>query len=127
MKTKSSVDILYNEHITSVHDDRTLEEWAKHEGRCISGQTVAEVAKIFAISLCCYAFDISFSISTYQIENTNNCITLLKEVWSLGAQEDRTALYVVGNRIEWIEYLPTGTRVTTIFSNLLAELSDKKS
>ena len=98
MKTKSSLDVLYNEHITSAQDNRTLEEWAKHEGRCLSGQTVAEVAKIFVISLCCYAFDISFSISIYQIENTNNCITLLKEDWSLGAQEDRTALYLLTKR-----------------------------
>ena len=49
MKTKSSLDVLYNEHITSAQDDRTLKEWAKHEGRCLSGQTVAEVAKIFVI------------------------------------------------------------------------------
>ena len=80
MKTKSSLDVLYNEHITSAQDDRTLEEWTKHEGRCLSGQTVAEVAKIFVISLCCYAFDIPFLISIYQIENTNNCITLLKRI-----------------------------------------------
>ena len=93
MKTKSSLNVLYNEHITSAQDDRTLEEWAKHEGSCHSRSTVAEVAKIFVISLCFYAFDISFSIFIYQIENTNNCITLLKEGWSLGAQEDRTALY----------------------------------
>ena len=100
MKTKSSLDILYNEHITSAQDDqtlekwvKTLEKWVKHEGRCHSGSTVGEVTKIFVISLCCYAFYISFSIFIYQIENTNSCITLLKEGWSLGAQEDRTALY----------------------------------
>ena len=40
-----------------------------------------------------YASDISFSIFIYQLENTNNCITLLKEGWSLGAQEDHAALY----------------------------------
>ena len=33
-----------------------------------------------------------FHLFIYQIENTINCITLLKEGWSLGAQEDRTAL-----------------------------------
>ena len=81
MKTKSSLDVLYNEHI----DDRTLEEG--------QNMRVAEVAKIFVISLFCYAFDISFSILIYQIENTNNCITLLKEGLSIGAQENRTALY----------------------------------
>ena len=64
---KSSLDVLYNEHITSAQDDRTLEEWAKHEGRCHRGSTVTEVAKFFVISLCCYAFDISFSIFIYQI------------------------------------------------------------
>ena len=73
MKTKNSLNVLYNEHITSAQDDRTLEEWAKHEGSCHSRSTVAEVAKIFVISLCFYAFDISFSIFIYQIENTNNC------------------------------------------------------
>ena len=93
MKTKSSLNVLYNEHITSAQDDRTLEKWTKHEGSCHSRSTVAEVAKIFVISLCFYAFDISFSIFIYQIENTNNCITLLKDGWSLGAQEDPTALY----------------------------------
>ena len=93
MKTQSSLGVLYNEHITSAQDDRTLEEWAKHEGSCHSRSTVAEVAKIFVISLCFYAFDSSFSIFIYQIENTNNCITLLKEGSSLGAQEDRTALH----------------------------------
>ena len=67
MKKKSSLDVLYNEHITSAQDDRTLEEWAKHEGRCHSGSTVTEVAKFVVISLCCYAFDISFSIFIYQI------------------------------------------------------------
>ena len=65
MKTKSRLDVLYNEHVTSAQDDRTLADWTKHEGRCHSGQTVAEVAKIFVISLCCYAFDISFSIFIY--------------------------------------------------------------
>ena len=94
MKTKSSLDVLYNEHIISAQDDRTLEEWPKHESSCHSRSSVPEVAKIFVISLCFYAFDISFSIFIYQIENTNNCITLLKEGWSLGAQEDRTALYI---------------------------------
>ena len=93
MKTKSSLDVLYNDHITSAQDDRTLEEWAKHEGSCHSRSTVAEVAKIFVISLHFYAFDISFSIFIYQIENTNNCITLLREGWSLCVQEDQTALY----------------------------------
>ena len=93
MKTKSNLDVLYNEHITCAQYDWTLEEWAKHEGRCHRGSTVAEVAKSFVISLCCYAFDISFLIFIYQIENTNNCITLLKEGWSLGAHEDRNALY----------------------------------
>ena len=67
MKTKSSFDVLYNEHITSAQVDRTLEEWAKHEGKCHSGSTVAEVAKSFVISLCCCAFDTSFSIFVYQI------------------------------------------------------------
>ena len=95
---KSSFDVLYNEYITSAQDDRTLEEWAKHEGSCHSRSTVAEVAKIFVISLWYYVFDIYFSISNYQIENTNNCITLLKEGWSLDAQEDRTALYL-DNRV----------------------------
>ena len=99
MKTKSSLDVLYNEHITSAQDDRTLEIWTKHEGSCLSRSTVAEVAKIFVISLCFYAFDISFSIFIYQIENTNNCITLLKDGWSLGAQEDRTAFYLKPNFI----------------------------
>ena len=79
-------------NITKTRDDRTLEEWAKREGRCHSVKTVAEVEKIFVMSFCCYAFNISFSICIYQIENTNNCITLLKEDWSLGAQEDRIAL-----------------------------------
>ena len=46
------------------------------------------------ISICFYAFDIAFSLFIYQIENTNNCTTLLKGGWSLGAQEDRTALYM---------------------------------
>ena len=91
-----SLDVLYNKNITSAQDDRTLEEWSKHEGRCHSRQTVAKVAKIFVISLCFYAFDIAFSLFIYQIENTNNCITLLKGGWSLGAQEDRTALYKCG-------------------------------
>ena len=36
-------------------------------------------------------FTLSFSIFIYQIESTNNCITLLQEDWSLCAQEDRTA------------------------------------
>ena len=95
MKTKSScLDVLYNEHITSAQDDRTLEEWAKHEGSYHSRSTVDEVAKIFVISFCFYAFDISFVILIYQTENTNNCITLPKEGWSLGGQEDRTALYL---------------------------------
>ena len=31
MTTKSTLDVLYNEHITSAQDDRTLEVWAKHE------------------------------------------------------------------------------------------------
>ena len=93
MKTKSSLDVLYNEHITNLQDDQTLEEWAKHEGSCHSRSTLTEVAKNFVISFCFYAFDISFSIFIHQIENTNNCITLLKEDWSLGAHEDLTALY----------------------------------
>ena len=46
----------------------------------------------FLLFLYVAMFEISFSISIYQIENTNDCITLLKEAWSLGAQEDRTAL-----------------------------------
>ena len=54
------------------------------------------VAKIFVIYLCCYAFDIAFSLFIYQIENTNICITLLKWGWSLSAQEDWTALYMFG-------------------------------
>ena len=37
MKTKSRLDVFLNEHITSAQDDRTLEEWTKHEGRCHSG------------------------------------------------------------------------------------------
>ena len=37
------------------------------------------MAKIFVIALCCYAFDISFSIFINQIDNNNNCITLLRE------------------------------------------------
>ena len=78
---------------SGAQDDRTLEKWTKREGSCHSRSTVAEVAKIVVISLCFYAFDISFSIFIYQTENTNNCITLLKDGWSLGAQEDRTALY----------------------------------
>ena len=45
------------------------------------------------ISLCFFEFDIAFSLFIYQIKNINNCITLLKGGWSLGAQEDRTALY----------------------------------
>ena len=111
MKTKSSLDVLYNKQ-------RTLEEWAKHEGRCLSGQTVAEVAKIFVISLCCYVFDIPFLISIYQIENINNCITLLKEDWSLGAQEDRTALYgrVLSSRQITMQ---SGSRQITMQSSLL--------
>ena len=93
MKTKSSLDVLYNEHITSAQDDWTLEKWTKHESSCHGRSTVAEVAKIFVISLSFYAFDTSFSIFIYQTENTDNCITLLKDGWSLGVQEDRTALY----------------------------------
>ena len=93
MKTKCSLDVLYNKNITSAQDDWTLDEWAKHKGRCHSRSTVAEVAKIFVISLCFYAFDITFSLFIYQIGNTNYCITLLKGGSSLGAQEDQTALY----------------------------------
>ena len=59
----------------------------------IADKTVAEVAKIFVISLCFYAFDITFSLFIYQIGNTNYCITLLKGGLSLGAQKDRTTLY----------------------------------
>ena len=51
---KSSPAVLYNKHITSAQDDRTLEEWAKHEGKCRSGLTVAELTKISLISLDCY-------------------------------------------------------------------------
>ena len=65
----------------------------KHKGRCQSRQTVTEGAKLFVVSLCFYAFDIDFSLFISQIENTNNCITLLKRGCSLGAQEDQTALY----------------------------------
>ena len=54
---------------------------------------MAEVAKIFVVSLCCYGFYISYSIFIHENENTNDCITLLKEGWSLGGQEDGTALY----------------------------------
>ena len=50
---------------------------------------------MFVISLCFYEFDIAFSLFINQIENTNYCITLLKGGWSIGAQEDRTALYMV--------------------------------
>ena len=46
---------------------------------------------IFVISLCFCVFGIASLLFIYQIENTNNCITLLKGGWSLGAQEDRTA------------------------------------
>ena len=58
----------------------------------IADQLSLKWQRFFVISLCFYSFDISFSIFIYQIENTNNCITLLKDGWSLGAQEDRTAL-----------------------------------
>ena len=84
MKTKCSPDVLYNKTITSEQNDWTLEEWTKHKGRCHSGSTVAEGAKIFVISLCSYAFDIDFSLFIYHIENINFCITLLKGDWSLG-------------------------------------------
>ena len=46
MKTNSSLDILYNKHTTSAQDDRTLEEWEKHEGRCHGGLIVAKLTKI---------------------------------------------------------------------------------
>ena len=52
------------------------------------------------ISLCFYALDIAFLLFIYQTENTSNCITLLKAGWSLGVQEDRTALYFASSVIE---------------------------
>ena len=54
MKTKSSLGILYNKHITSAQDEQTLEEGAKHEGRSDSRLTVAELTKISLISLFCF-------------------------------------------------------------------------
>ena len=49
-KKKNSLGVSYNTHIFSAQDDRTPEEWAKHEGRWCSGFTVAELIKISLIS-----------------------------------------------------------------------------